>query len=124
MYNDHVDAFLPEYNVVVQFDGDYWHGNPSKFANLNKRQIRRQKLDRSRDAYFAKCSIPVLRFWESDMHHSRETCVEQLKKLLSLEDCQRNLSENVEIDVDAIKKEKEEENAASGKPPRFRPLFR
>jgi hypothetical protein len=27
-----VDAYVPELNVVYEFNGDYWHGNPAVFS--------------------------------------------------------------------------------------------
>jgi very-short-patch-repair endonuclease len=62
-----VDAFIPSRGVVVQFDGDYWHGNPARFPTLDARQQRRVRLDRSQDAYMAKCGYHVVRLWESDL---------------------------------------------------------
>jgi very-short-patch-repair endonuclease len=62
-----VDAYIPSKNIVVQFDGDYWHGNPNKFAHLDSRQKKRQNLDKSQDAYFKKCDVKVCRIWESDL---------------------------------------------------------
>ena len=62
-----VDAFVPAHALVIQFDGDYWHGHPARFPNPDHRQSRRIKLDRSQDAYLGKCGYKVLRFWESDL---------------------------------------------------------
>jgi very-short-patch-repair endonuclease len=62
-----VDAFVPSRGVVVQFDGDYWHGNPARFPTLDARQRKRVRLDRSQDAYMAKCGYHVIRLWESDL---------------------------------------------------------
>src|SRR5690606_11103575 len=44
-----VDAFLPKQNAVIQFDGDYWHGNPNAFDKLDHRQKKRKALDKSQD---------------------------------------------------------------------------
>lgn len=65
-----VDAFLPDLNTVVQFDGDYWHGNPERFPTLDARQERRRKLDSSQDAYMRRLGYQVVRIWESDMNKS------------------------------------------------------
>jgi very-short-patch-repair endonuclease len=62
-----VDAFVPSCNTVIQFDGDYWHGNPTKFVTLDHRQSRRVALDRSQDAYMKACGYHVLRIWESEI---------------------------------------------------------
>lgn len=64
-----VDVYLPNHNVVIQWDGDYWHGHPSKLKNgkPDARQEKRMKLDRSQDAYMKKCGITVIRFWENEV---------------------------------------------------------
>ena len=61
-----VDAFLPSKNTVIQFDGDYWHGNPAKYTVLDTRQKRRVAHDISQDAYMKKIGLKVIRFWQSD----------------------------------------------------------
>lgn len=60
-----VDAYIPTLNTVIQFDGDYWHGNPIKFKSTDKRQSKRMALDISQDAYLRKLGIKVVRVWES-----------------------------------------------------------
>lgn len=73
-----VDAFIPSLNVVVQFDGDYWHGNPQFFHTLDTRQQKRVRLDRSQDAYMQKCGVRVIRIWETDLRRERVSVKERL----------------------------------------------
>ena len=77
-----VDAFLPEHNIVIQWDGDYWHGHPSKIKNgkPDSRQKQRMLLDKSQDAYMKKCGITVLRFWEHQILNNKEIILEDIKK--------------------------------------------
>jgi very-short-patch-repair endonuclease len=63
-----VDAFIPSYNIVVQFDGDYWHGNTDKFPVLTDWQIRRKELDKKQDAFILSKGWSVIRVWEYDFH--------------------------------------------------------
>ena len=63
-----VDAFIPKYNLIVQFDGDYWHGNLEKYSELSERQKKRRRIDNSQNAYFKKCGFNVLRIWESQIN--------------------------------------------------------
>lgn len=69
-----VDSFIPDKNLVIQADGDYWHGNPKKFPVLDKRQSRKVALDKSQDAYLKKMGLSVLRLWESQLMKDREGC--------------------------------------------------
>jgi very-short-patch-repair endonuclease len=63
------DAFLPKSNTLVQFDGDYWHGNPKKYIKLKyKSQQLTWKSDRKSDRLAKKSGYNVLRFWESDIY--------------------------------------------------------
>lgn len=62
-----VDAYFPDIKLVVQFDGNYWHGDTSCYKKLNKIQIKNQQRDRSMDNYLKKCGFKVMRFWENDI---------------------------------------------------------
>jgi very-short-patch-repair endonuclease len=62
-----VDAVIPARNIIIQFDGDYWHGNPAKYPTLDARQRKRRSFDKSQDAYLRKCGYVVARFWESEL---------------------------------------------------------
>lgn len=65
-----VDAVYPAQKVVVQFDGDYWHGHPSKFPTPDARQIRRMNMDKSQDAYLTKAGYVIVRAWETDVKNA------------------------------------------------------
>jgi len=74
-----VDVFLPDYNIVIQWDGDYWHGyNGAK----DERQKNRQKLDKSQDAYMQKAGVKVLRFWEHEVKKEREKVIEVISRAI------------------------------------------
>lgn len=64
-----VDVLIPSHNIVIQWDGDYWHGHSSKLKNgiPDRRQTKRMNLDKSQDAYMKKCGYRVLRFWEHEV---------------------------------------------------------
>ena len=62
-----VDALLEKSRIVVQFDGDYWHGNPAVFPDPSARQKKRIARDESQDAYMSACGYNVIRIWETDM---------------------------------------------------------
>ena len=51
-----VDVYFPKFNLVVQFDGNYWHSKP-----------KRQKLDISQDAYLTKAGLRVFRITDIEM---------------------------------------------------------
>lgn len=67
-----VDVLVPAAMLVVQWDGDYWHGyRPDGDERpLDDRQIKRKNLDRSQDSYMTKQGYRVVRYWE---HQVRDT---------------------------------------------------
>jgi very-short-patch-repair endonuclease len=79
-----VDAYLPDHNVVVQFDGDYWHGNPAKYSDLDARQQKRVQYDRSQDAFMLANGIRVFRFWHSELHNDSDAIKHRFRRLLVL----------------------------------------
>lgn len=84
-----VDAFLPGLNIVVQFDGDYWHGNPEGFPVLSDRQAKRVKLDQSQDRYFLACGFSVLRIWESEFKKDIEAVKKKMSDAIKDRQCDR-----------------------------------
>jgi len=66
-----VDVFVPNYNLIIQWDGDYWHCHP-KYIKPDERQMRRKQIDRSQNKYFEVCGYKILRFWESEIKRETE----------------------------------------------------
>lgn len=64
------DFFLPEHNIVIEADGDYFHANPKfyKDSDLNQTQIYTQKNDQIKNQMLEDLGIKLLRFWENDIH--------------------------------------------------------
>jgi very-short-patch-repair endonuclease len=60
-----LDFFLPEYGIVIECDGDYWHRLPSS--------IRR---DKAKNAYIKACDLSLYRFWESEINTDVGACVD------------------------------------------------
>jgi very-short-patch-repair endonuclease len=79
-----VDVFIPEKNIVIQWDGDYWHGHPTKLKDSvpDKRQKRRMDYDKSQDSYMKKSGYTVLRFWESEVKNNKNKIYEIIKRAI------------------------------------------
>jgi very-short-patch-repair endonuclease len=60
-----LDFFLPEYKIVIECDGDYWHRIP--------KNVRR---DKAKNAYIKACGYSLYRFWESEINEDVEACVD------------------------------------------------
>lgn len=74
-----VDVLIPDKKIVIQWDGDYWHGyNEIK----SERQKKRVQLDRSQDEYMKKAGYKVIRFWEHELKKEKEKVIEYIKKAI------------------------------------------
>lgn len=62
-----VDVLIESQKTIIQFDGDYWHANPERFPQPDKRQRKRIALDKSQDAYLRKMGYKIIRIWEHEI---------------------------------------------------------
>lgn len=80
------DFYIPEHRLLIEVDGDYFHGNPSKYANdeLNHLQKKNKRNDLLKNMTAKGTRHELLRFWEcdinDDMQKIRETILEHIKK--------------------------------------------
>lgn len=80
-----VDFFIEKENIVIQCDGDYWHGHESMLKDglPDKRQLSRMTFDKSQDAYMNKCGVTILRFWEHEILKEKEKIDGIIKRAIS-----------------------------------------
>lgn len=76
-----VDVLIPEFDVIIQWDGDYWHCHP-KYENPDERQLERKRIDKSQNCYFKECGYTVLRFWGSDIRKNPEGVKSKIERVL------------------------------------------
>ena len=68
-----LDYYIPELKICVEFDGDMWHANPTKYkptdypnpySNLSAQEI--WEADKRKQEYLESQGIKVVRIWESE----------------------------------------------------------
>lgn len=71
-----VDAYIPEYNLIVEFDGNFWHSHPSLVENgqVFPEYQDRKKKNLDRNAKIKRFKYNVVRLWESDLKQNIEDC--------------------------------------------------
>lgn len=77
------DFSLPEFNALIEVQGDYWHGNPSVYSDgqLTGKQKRRINIDKTKASYAANHGFPMLALWERDITNRPKWCESQIRKL-------------------------------------------
>ena len=66
------DFYLTDYNFVIECQGDYWHGNPEYFHELNDVQIKNINRDKNKIKYLIDSDINYLFLWENEIHRNKE----------------------------------------------------
>lgn len=74
-----VDTYLPEYNLMIEIQGDYWHQSPLyndilKPASYFIRTDARGKDKRKKEYIKSNFDIDVLYLWEYDINNYIEKC--------------------------------------------------
>lgn len=62
------DFYLPRANVIIEVDGDFWHGYGKLHEEKNKMQKHSEWVDRQKDTWALAHGIPIIRFWEHDIN--------------------------------------------------------
>jgi len=77
-----VDAAVPALQIILQADGDYWHGRHRTDQNDPLVRINRAN-DRAVNAYAAAAGWTMVRFWEGDLLHEVDRCRSRLRSVLA-----------------------------------------
>lgn len=66
------DYFIPAANLIIEVDGDYFHGYGLLHEEKSPMQKHNERVDREKDQWAAMHGIPVLRIWEHDINDHPE----------------------------------------------------
>lgn len=64
------DIFIPNMNLIIECDGDYWHGNIKIKYNkiLSQRQLKQKEKDKIRTKEVIEQGYNILRLWQQDIN--------------------------------------------------------
>lgn len=78
-----VDFLLPDYQIIIEAQGDYWHANPLKYeAVINKIQLKNTTRDKSKYNYLTKCGYTVFGIWENDIKEDIQKAMKPVLKYI------------------------------------------
>jgi very-short-patch-repair endonuclease len=76
------DFYLPQFNTIIEVDGDFWHCNPNKFPEaIYESQKQNLERDKEKNEWADNNGFKMLRFWESDINENPEKIKNMLQKL-------------------------------------------
>ena len=76
------DVYIPSKNTIIEFQGDYWHGNPKKFEKdeLSEYQLKKVEKDEILREYCKNNAIKLIEVWESDYNKNSEKVAKMLSE--------------------------------------------
>lgn len=76
------DFYIPDSNVYIEVDGDYFHSNPIIYTNgpQTKTQKRNHYRDIKKNQYCTQNNMKLIRIWEYDIINHREKVKDALRK--------------------------------------------
>jgi very-short-patch-repair endonuclease len=77
--------FVINDNIVIEVNGDYWHGNPKiyKKEDLNLTQKNNIKRDKKKKIFLEKLGYSVFYFWEKDIIKNNFLIENKIKEIFS-----------------------------------------
>lgn len=89
------DFYLPEHNLIIECDGDWYHSNPElvKEEDMNPMQKRNKRVDELKNKWALMHGIPLMRIWEKDIRENPKMVMEELKKRLYIQDKKATITE-------------------------------
>lgn len=77
------DFYIPEFNILIEIDGDFWHCNPITHPTPEyKIQEINLKNDEMKTKWAEDNGFKLLRFWEYDINNNLEFVINELKNKL------------------------------------------
>ena len=75
------DFLIKNTKILVEVDGDYWHGNKKIFTPLSEFQKNTQKNDKIKEKFAQRNGYEIIRFWGSDIKNDIDTIKDKINKL-------------------------------------------
>lgn len=79
------DVYIPFKNIIIEFQGDYWHGNPKKYTKemLSEYQLKKVEKDNELRAYCKENNIRLIEIWESDYNKDVSNVIKTIKGVIN-----------------------------------------
>lgn len=77
------DYYIPKVNLIIEVDGDYWHGFNKEYNELNEIQKRSVRNDKDKDILAKGLGYDILRFWEHDIFDNPDFIKSEILKKIN-----------------------------------------
>ena len=88
------DFHLPDYRVLLELDGDYYHSYGKVYEEMNPMQKRNARVDKIKDEWAISHGYPLIRIWEHDINENPQKVLDMLRQRLGVEEEKLIIKEN------------------------------
>jgi len=90
------DFYLKEHNLLIEVDGSYYHSDPRVVDEnkLNPMQRKNKWVDAKKNEWALAHGIRLIRIWEKDIREHPNEVLNELRKILGLQQTKMSLLEN------------------------------
>lgn len=88
------DFYLPDYKVIIEVDGDYWHSYGKVYEEMTPTQKKNARVDKIKDEWALSHGIPIIRIWEHDINKNPEKVKKTLIERLDVRNEELIIKEN------------------------------
>ena len=88
------DFYLPELNVLIEVDGDYYHSYGKVYEEMSPMQKRNHRVDEIKNTWAALHGYVLIRIWEHDIRNNPYKVMQFLKERFGIEEKKQIIKEN------------------------------
>ena len=88
------DFFLNDYRVLIEIDGDFYHGYGKIYEEKSPMQKRNARVDEIKNEWAALHGYPLIRIWEHDINENPQKVLDMLRERLGVEEEKLKIKEN------------------------------
>lgn len=80
------DFYVPQANLIIEVDGDYWHANPDIYSESDQNSIQKRnvKNDKFKETLALGRGYDIIRVWESELNNNYSAVKKKIKEKLGL----------------------------------------
>ena len=88
------DFYLPELNVLIEVDGDYYHSYGKVYEEMTPMQKKNHRVDEIKNEWAATHGYALIRIWEHDIRNNPYKVLYFLTERFGLEQEKQIIKEN------------------------------
>ena len=88
------DFYLPDLNVLIEVDGDYYHSYGKIYEEMSPMQKKNHRVDEIKNEWAALHGYALIRVWEHDIRNNPTKVLYLLKERFGIEEEKQIIKEN------------------------------